>query len=104
MRRRAWRAQRRADVTTDINPADPISRALERVGAGFAPTQRHFALSRPAPIKTATCFIASAFPPTRLISHSRSIPEFSLTFSRTVSPKVSISAALALPRLIRKLL
>src|SRR5262249_60821353 len=41
--------------------------------------------------------------PIRLISHSSSTPELSLTRRRTVSPSVSISAAVALPRLIRKL-
>src|SRR5262249_3222741 len=41
--------------------------------------------------------------PIRLISHSSSTPEFSLTRRRTVSPSVSMSAAVALPRLIRKL-
>ena len=41
--------------------------------------------------------------PIRLISHSSSTPEFSFTRRRTVSPSVSMSAAVALPRLIRKL-
>src|SRR5258705_13574174 len=41
--------------------------------------------------------------PMRLISHSSSTPEFSFTRVRTVSPNVSISAALALQWLIRKL-
>src|SRR5262249_38360778 len=41
--------------------------------------------------------------PIRLISHSSSTPELSLTRRRTVSPSVSMSAAVALPRLIRKL-
>src|SRR5262245_3316671 len=41
--------------------------------------------------------------PIRLISHSNTTPEFSLTRLRTVSPSVSMSLALAPPRLIRKL-
>src|SRR5262249_26075756 len=41
--------------------------------------------------------------PIRLISHSRSMPEVSFTRARTVSPSDSISAADALPRLMRKL-
>src|SRR5712691_11033780 len=41
--------------------------------------------------------------PMRLISHSSSTPEDSFTRFRTVSPSVSISAAVAPPRLIRKL-
>src|SRR5665213_1703996 len=41
--------------------------------------------------------------PIRLISQRSSIPEFSLTRARTVSPRVSISCPLALPVLIRKL-
>src|SRR5947209_3825692 len=41
--------------------------------------------------------------PIRLISHSNSTPLFSRTRRRTSSPKFSISAALALPRLIKKL-
>src|SRR5205814_6231721 len=39
----------------------------------------------------------------RLISHSRLIPEFSLTRRRTSSPNASRSAAVASPVLIRKL-
>src|SRR6185437_2175905 len=41
--------------------------------------------------------------PIRLISQCNSIPEFSLTRARTVSPSVSISCPVALPVLIRKL-
>src|SRR5439155_21614055 len=41
--------------------------------------------------------------PIRLISQCNSIPEFSLTRVRTVSPRVSISCPVALPVLIRKL-
>src|SRR3982074_2254390 len=41
--------------------------------------------------------------PIRLISHSSSTPEFSVTRRRTVSPSASISPAVAPPRLIRKL-
>src|SRR5258708_6350901 len=41
--------------------------------------------------------------PIRLISHSSSTPEVSRTRDRTVSPSVSMSAALAPPRLMRKL-
>src|SRR5207237_3841688 len=43
------------------------------------------------------------FVPIRLISQSSAIPLCSLTRRRTSSPKFSISAAVALPRLIRKL-
>src|ERR1700691_3756047 len=41
--------------------------------------------------------------PIRLISQCSSIPEFSFTRLRTVSPRVSISCPVALPVLIRKL-
>src|ERR1700716_1518863 len=41
--------------------------------------------------------------PIRLISQCNSIPEFSFTRARTVSPSVSISCPVALPVLIRKL-
>ena len=41
--------------------------------------------------------------PIRLISHSSSTPDVSLTRRRTSSPSASMSAAVALPRLIRKL-
>src|SRR5690242_21504924 len=41
--------------------------------------------------------------PTRLISHSSVMPDFSFTRLRTSSPKASRSAALASPVLIRKL-
>src|SRR5215212_1566004 len=41
--------------------------------------------------------------PIRLISHSSSTPEFSRTLRRTSSPRISMSAAVAFPRLIRKL-
>src|SRR5215510_4864160 len=41
--------------------------------------------------------------PIRLISHSRSTPDAAMTRDRTVSPRASMSAADAPPRLIRKL-
>src|SRR6478672_3136753 len=41
--------------------------------------------------------------PTRLISHSSSIPNVSFTRARTSSPTASISAAVASPELMRKL-
>src|SRR5271155_5504025 len=47
--------------------------------------------------------IQSKTTPIRLISHSRSTPECCLTRCRTVSPSVSMSAAVAVPRLIKKL-
>src|SRR5262249_19703511 len=69
----------------------------QRTEAELAP--HLWALLRPPlPCKCA-CYAT----PIRLISHSRSMPECSLTRRRTVSPSVSISAAVALPRLIRKL-
>ena len=74
------------------------------VGAGFAPNAKTLRAQPTSPHQDRNVLHCLSVTPTRLISHSRSIPEFSLTFSRTVSPKVSISAALALPRLIRKLL
>src|SRR4051812_3720641 len=41
--------------------------------------------------------------PTRLISHSSSIPNFAPTCARTSSPNISRSAAVASPALMRKL-
>src|SRR3954453_18815968 len=49
----------------------------------------------PAPVRYAT--------PIRLISHSNSTPDCSRTRRRTSSPRPSTSAAVAPPRLIRKL-
>src|SRR3974377_1283634 len=46
------------------------------------------------------CHLAT---PIRAISHSSLTPECSSTLRRTCSPRSSISAAVALPRLIRKL-
>ncbi len=43
------------------------------------------------------------FTPMRLISHCRSTPVAALTLARTSSPRFSMSAAVAAPRLIRKL-
>src|SRR5204862_7792120 len=49
------------------------------------------------------CSIPGCPIPIRLISQCNSIPEFSLTRARTVSPSVSISCPVALPVLMRKL-
>ena len=42
------RAQVRGDVAVDVDAADLIAGALERVGAGLAGAQRDIALGRPA--------------------------------------------------------
>src|SRR5712672_502635 len=122
--------ERGRHVAVDVDAGDPIALALERIRAGLAGAQRDLALRRPAAHQHRDVFghdlssrIACPPPacgggnsqhpgparntahasPMRLISHSSSTPEFSFTRVRTVSPNVSISAALALPRLIRKL-
>src|SRR5262249_20329761 len=52
-------------------------------------------------LPSAGCHAATT--PIRAISHSRLTPEWASTLRRTASPSCSISAAVALPRLIRKL-
>ena len=111
--------KRRRDIAVDVDAADAIAGPLERVGAGLAGAQGNLALGRPASHQNRDVFhrLSTVMPlvarliamagmpstPIRLISHSRSMPECAFTRWRTVSPSVSISAALAPPRLIRKL-
>src|SRR5262245_22743548 len=117
--------QHRGDVAADIDAGDAIAAPHQGVGTGLAGAQGDLALGGPASHQNGdvlahrarprltNCSIASRSgvasrtgryaTPIRLISHSSSTPEFSRTRLRTVSPSVSMSAALALPRLIRKL-
>ena len=93
-----------AIVAADIDAADacsPCARAHRRRPCRSAATPRAPPTSRPSGPRRVSW--GSAATPIRLISHSSSTPEFSFTRARTVSPSVSMSAALAPPRLIRKL-
>src|SRR6266702_2817195 len=68
---------------------------------GGTPTHQHGDLA-----ELGVCHGAAPRPgvtPTRLISHSKAMPDLSLTRLRTSSPKASRSAAVASPVLIRKL-
>src|SRR5947199_9835006 len=69
---------------------------------GLGSRDRHQALLVCAPEKNGIPHHFCAIP-IRLISQCSSIPEFSLTRARTVSPRVSISCPVALPVLIKKL-
>src|SRR6185437_2322047 len=98
------RAQRHGDLAVDVDGADLVAaNALQRIGAGRARPQRHLPLRRPSAHQDRDVFHRARSIPILLISHSSSMPELAFTRARTVSPKVSMSAALALPRLMRKL-
>src|SRR6202044_1911125 len=86
--------------------------AAQRGGATRAGIQANFAFSgQPAQQHghSLICGVAHiersalSATPTRLISHSNVTPDFSFTRARTSSPRPSISAAVASPRLMRKL-
>src|ERR1700754_2329389 len=74
-------------------------RRMQRLGAGH----RDQPLLAQAAEENGDPHHAVPLIPIRLISHCSSIPEFSFTRARTVSPSVSISWPVALPVLIRKL-
>ncbi len=118
------RLQHAGDVTADVDAGQPVILLLQDIGAGFPRAQRDLPLRRPSAHQDRDVLASihpprSAFPdsdpltrdviygdcasPIRRISHSSSTPELALTRSRTSSPRFSMSAALAFPRLIRKL-
>src|SRR6516165_11875327 len=98
------------DIAANVNASDTIAKPRKRLAAGLAGAQRYLSLGRPASHQNSDVFVGQAAhcrvsfgTPMRLISHSRSTPELSFTRVRTLSPRFSISAAVARPRLIRKL-
>src|SRR5262245_13240162 len=108
--RRAQEFDQGPQVALDLEFDDFVTTLAQPLGAGLAAHQRHLALGRPAahqdrdltghpsaPLRT------GPHSPTRRISHSNWTPHFSRTRRRTSSPSASMSAALAPPRLIRKL-
>src|SRR5215813_6663217 len=113
-------------VAFDLEFDDLVTTLAQPLGASLAAHQRHLALGRPAahqdrdltrhpsaplrtgpsaPLRTGPSAPLRTGPsaPMRRISHSNWTPHFSRTRRRTSSPSASMSAALAPPRLIRKL-
>src|ERR1700736_2143907 len=93
------------NVAPHIDLGYAMPEPLHRLGAVLAGPQRDFSLGRPPSHENGDMLAhgAQSRRPMRLISHSSSTPELSFTRARTVSPRSSISAAEAPPRLIRKL-
>src|SRR5260221_4328407 len=107
---RPQRFDQRGEVARHIDRAHGVAALRQRGGAFLAARQRDLALGRPAAHQHGDALLhdtASLTPgngrPTRLISQSRTMPEFSKTRRRTSSPRPSRSAAVALPVLMRKL-
>ena len=89
------RAQRRSDVAIDVNAADAIAGPLQRIGARFARTQRYFAFRRPSTHQDRDvlhCSQRSSSDPLDLPLQTRR-RNGTFTRSRTVSPRISMSAA-----------
>src|SRR5262249_7698335 len=97
------------EIARHVDRDDVVALGLECLGAFLATRERDLALSRPAAHEhgDAGHGTASLRPaagrPIRRISHSSLTPNFSKTRRRTSSPRPSISAAVASPVLIRKL-
>src|SRR5262249_48042983 len=99
----------RPEVALDVVLHDVVAALAQPCGAGLAAHQRHLALGRPAAHQDSHATHPSAplrtgfFSPMRRISHSSLTPHCSSTRRRTSSPSASMSAAVASPVLIRKL-
>src|SRR5262249_6781487 len=97
-------------VAFDVELDDVMAAVAQPLGAGLAADQRDLALRRPAAHQDRNPATHPSAPlrtgsntPIRLTSHPSWPPVFSSTRRRTSSPSASISAAVASPRLIRKL-